>query len=152
MEGEVVLVSGYLPVPTVAAALARASAAWVALDAARLTNPPKGGNAVLANEEHAFALTGCEPEEAARVLGAHYRLACVTRGPSGAVAVLDGELESAPSPRLHVVNPTGAGDAFAAGLLVALARGQPLAEALAEGCLCGARAAGAADPWPPVLN
>jgi sugar/nucleoside kinase (ribokinase family) len=152
IEGDAVLVSGYLPVATVAAALARASATWVALDAARLPDPPEGGNAVLANEEQAFALTGREPDEAARLLGARYRLACVTRGPAGAVAVLDGELRSAPSPGRSVVDPTGAGDAFAAGLLVALAGGEPLAEALAEGCRCGARAAGAADPWPPVLN
>jgi sugar/nucleoside kinase (ribokinase family) len=152
IEGDAVLVSGYVPVATVRAALARANAAWVALDAARLTDLPEGGNALLANEDRARALTGRDPEQAARLLAGRYRLACVTRGPAGAVAVVDGVLQSAPSPRLRVVDPTGAGDAFAAGLLVALARGEPLAEALAEGCLCGARAAGAADPWPPVLN
>jgi sugar/nucleoside kinase (ribokinase family) len=41
----------------------------------------------------------------------------------------------------------GAGDAFAAGLLVSLAGEASLAEALAEGCGCGAAAAGSPG-WP----
>jgi sugar/nucleoside kinase (ribokinase family) len=141
IEADAVLVSGYLPVETITATLARARAAWVALDAARLTRLPPGGDAVLANEDAARRLTGDEPEAAARSLGERYRLACVTRGGQGAVAVLDGRLETATVREPVVADPPGAGDAFAAALLVELARGTDLADALAEACRWGARAA-----------
>ena len=138
IEADAVLVSGY--VPAAAEALARARAPWVALDAARLAELPPGGTAVIANEEAARRLTGRDPEEAAAELGTRYRLACVTRGPLGAVAVLDGRLESAAADPVPGDAP-GAGDAFAAGVLVELARGAELAQALAEGCRLGAAAA-----------
>lgn len=152
LTADVVLVSGYLPRETVKAALERATGAWRALDAARLKELPEGGNAVLANEEEAWLLTGKQPEDAVRALGERYKLACVTRGALGAVAVLDGELASAASPAVTVVDATGAGDAFAAGLLVALAQGEPLAQALAQGCRLGATATGTAGAWPSVEN
>lgn len=146
-EADAVLVSGYLPPGPLAAVLARASADWVLVDAASLSDLPDGGNAVLANAQRARALTGREPEAAVQALAAHYRLACVTLGARGAVAVLDGRLEQAePSDRVQQDAP-GAGDAFAAGLLVTLARGRSLAEALAVGCRCGADAV-RAPGWP----
>ena len=141
IEADAVLVSGYLPVETIAAALARARAGWIALDAARLDDLPPGGNALLANEDAARRLTGEEPEEAARSFGERYRLACVTRGPRGAVAVLDGRSETA-APDAVVGEAPGSGDAFAAALLVELARGTDPGDALAEACRWGARAAG----------
>ena len=49
-------------------------------------------------------------------------LACVTLGARGAVAVLDGQLERAEPPTARLQEAPGAGDAFAAALLVALAR------------------------------
>lgn len=139
IEGDAVLVSGYLAPETIAAALARAHAPWVALDAARLDELPPGGNALIANEEAARRLTGAEPEQAARVLGERYRLACVTRGALGVAAVLDGEPASARAeePVDADSDSSGAGDAFAAALLVSLARGAGLAEALAEACRWG---------------
>lgn len=142
IEGDAVLVSGYLAPETIAAALARAHAPWVALDAARLDDLPPGGNALIANEEAARRLTGAEPEQAARALGERYRyrLACVTRGALGAVAVLDGEPASAHAEEPVAADSPGAGDAFAAALLVSLARGGCLAEALAEACRWGALA------------
>jgi len=148
-EADVALVSGYLPAPAAASALARARADWVLLDAAAVDELPEGGNAVLANEQQARALTGEEPERAARTLAERYRLACVTLGARGAVAVLDGRQASAEPPGRSRREIPGAGDAFAAGLLVSLARGAPLADALVEGCRCGASAA-AAPGWPPV--
>ena len=90
---DAVLVSGY--VPAAAEALASAEADLVALDAARLSELPPGGNAVFANEETARRLTGRNGEQAVRVLGERYRLACVTSGEDGAVAILDGRLEAA---------------------------------------------------------
>jgi sugar/nucleoside kinase (ribokinase family) len=56
LEANAVLVSGYLPRPVIEAALGGARARWVALDAARLAELPRGGNVVLANEATAAAL------------------------------------------------------------------------------------------------
>lgn len=146
-EADVVLVSGYLPERALAAVLACARGTWVTLEAANLDELPVGGNAVIANEQRARALTGEDAEEAARALAVRYRLACVTCGARGAVAVLDGELARAEPPQRALQEVPGAGDAFSAGLLVALAGGAGLAEALAEGCRCGAQAAGSPG-WP----
>ena len=66
LEADAVLVSGHLPPATVAAALARASAPWIALDAARLTAVPHEASVVLANEAAARRLTGEPAEEAAQ--------------------------------------------------------------------------------------
>ena len=71
------------------------------------------------------------------MLGECFRLACVTRGAEGAVAVLDGRVETASPQPVENASPVGAGDAFAAGLLVALARGAGLREALEAGCSLG---------------
>jgi ribokinase len=146
IDADVVLVSGYLTTETITAALARAQAPWVALDAARLDELPAGGNAVLANEEAARRLTGKGPEEAATELGQRYRLVCVTRAALGAVAILDGRLETAAAYPV-AGNPPGAGDAFAAGLLVELAKGAELGRALAEGCRWGTLAAASPAGW-----
>jgi sugar/nucleoside kinase (ribokinase family) len=148
-EADVALVSGYLPGRALAAALERARADWVLLDAAALRDLPAGGNAVVANEQQARALTGEDAERAALALAERYRLACVTSGARGAVAVLDGEQAHAEPPERALQEVPGAGDAFAAALLVSLARGTTLAEALSEGCRCGAAAA-RAPGWPSV--
>jgi sugar/nucleoside kinase (ribokinase family) len=47
---------------------------------------------------------------------------------------------SATAPTVPVLDPTGAGDAFAAGLLAAWLSGAPPAEALRAGVALGARA------------
>jgi ribokinase len=124
--GDAVLVSGYLPRATIEAALARARAQWVALDAARLSELPRGGNALLVNEEW---LAGRDPEATARDLAAGRRLACVTLGARGAVAAMGDRVERT-APDRTVADAPGAGDAFAGTLLVALARGEELGDAL----------------------
>lgn len=148
-DADAVLVSGYLPPPALTAVLARARADWVMLDAAALSELPEGGNAVVANERQARALTGLEPEEAVHGLAERYRLACVTLGARGAIAVLDGTLEQGEPAERALQEAPGAGDAFAAGLLVTLARGGSLADAVGEGCRCGAAAA-RSPGWPSV--
>ena len=85
------------------------------------------------------------------MLGERYRLACVTLGARGAVAVLDGRLERAEPADRALQEAPGAGDAFAAALLVSLARGASLSDALAEGCRCGAAAA-RSPGWPAVTE
>ncbi|MGE5273186.1 MAG: carbohydrate kinase family protein [Verrucomicrobiota bacterium] len=127
IAADAVLVSGY--VPAAADALARADAAWVALDAARLSTLPPGGNAVIANEEAAQRLTGEAAERAVGALAEGRRLACVTSGARGAVAVLDGRTEYA-RPGAVAGDGPGSGDFFGATLLVALAQGDDLSVAL----------------------
>jgi sugar/nucleoside kinase (ribokinase family) len=141
LEADVVLVSGYLPGPTVAKALERAEATWLALAPALLDPLPPGANAILVDDVEARRITGSAPERAARMLGKSFRLACVTRGAEGAVAVLDGRLERSRPERIENASQIGAGDAFAAGLLVALARGAGLRDALEAGCGLGATVA-----------
>jgi ribokinase len=141
LEADVVLVSGYLPGPTVAKALERADGTWVALAPALLDPLPPGANAILVDDVEALRITGSGPEDAARLLGERFRLACVTRGADGAVAVLDGRLETARPDPVDDAGRVGAGDAFAAGLLVALARGLDLRDALEAACTLGATVA-----------
>jgi sugar/nucleoside kinase (ribokinase family) len=141
LAADVVLVSGYLPGPTVAKALERADGTWVALAPALLDPLPLGANAILVDDVEARRITGSAPEEAARLLGESFRLACVTRGADGAVAVLDGRLETARPVPVDDAGRVGAGDAFAAGLLVGLARGADLRDALEAGCSLGATVA-----------
>jgi len=137
LEADIVLVSGYLPRATVATALERAEGTWLALAPALLDPLPSGANAILVDEIEARRLTGSAPEEAARMLGECFRLACVTCGADGAVAVLEGRVETARPQPVDNASPVGAGDAFAAGLLVALARGAGLRDALEAGCGLG---------------
>jgi sugar/nucleoside kinase (ribokinase family) len=111
--------------------LARAEATWVALDVARLGELPDGANAVFANEQAALRLDGDDPELAVRTLGEWYRLACVTLGPRGALATLDGRIETV-EPEAVLDDAPGSGDAFAATLLVGIAAGDDLADALAR--------------------
>jgi ribokinase len=119
IEADAVLVSGY--VAAAGEALARAEAPWVALDAARLTALPPGGNAVLASGPH----------HDVHRLAESRRLAVVTLGARGAEAVLDGRLERV-VPERAAADAPGSGDVFAATLLVALGRGEDLAGALSE--------------------
>jgi ribokinase len=129
IAADVVLVSGY--VPAAADALACATAAWVALDAARLFELPSGGNAVVANEEAARRITGETADDALTALAEGRRLACVTLGDRGAIASLDGSVERA-DPEAMAADAPGSGDAFAATLLVALGQGDDLAGAMAR--------------------
>lgn len=66
-------------------------------------------------------------------------LLVVTLGPLGSVAMTQaGEWVVAPAWPVTAVDTLGAGDAFSAGLCVALMRGEPLAQALAYANACGA--------------
>ncbi len=86
----------------------------------------------LSEEEVAFA-TGREvPEDALRHLAeAGVLLPLVTLGGAGAIFLWKGELVRVPAPRARVVDTTGAGDGFVAGLLYGLTRRYESATALA---------------------
>jgi len=73
---------------------------------------------------------------AVREIAKDAEVAAITMGADGAMAVVNGEVISVPAfPVERVVDATGAGDLFAAGFLLALARGQTLDAALKTGCL-----------------
>jgi sugar/nucleoside kinase (ribokinase family) len=95
-----------------------------------------GLDVLVVNEEEARALTGLGEEAAAVELAGEVEIACVTLGAAGAVAARGSRLERVTGSELG--GGLGAGDAFAALLLVGLAAGRGLAEALAGAA--GARA------------
>ena len=139
LEADAVLVSGYLDQEVALSALERARAPWIAVQGKALA----GANAIFLNEHE---LGGAPIEQ----LGRSFRLVCVTAGAAGARAVLDGEVARAQPPQTHEGSATGAGDAFAAAVLVSLACGLPLQEAIADGCRSGALAAASPDGWPAM--
>lgn len=70
----------------------------------------------------------------------------LTRGPQPTLYVADGAVERLAPPAVQALNPIGCGDAFAAGLVVALLRGEPLAAAIAQGHDCAVRNAAQMRP------
>jgi 2-dehydro-3-deoxygluconokinase len=99
---------------------------------------------VLPGADEAEVLTGeAEPEPAARrLLESGPRLVVVKLGAAGALAVAaDGTSLRIPAyPIARVVDPVGAGDAFAAGFLIGNVRKLALHEALTLAARCGALA------------
>jgi fructokinase len=86
----------------------------------------------LSEEEVLFATGHADAEAALRFLaGQGVLLPVVTRGEAGAVFLWRGELVRVPAPRARVVDTTGAGDGFVAGLLHGLSRRYADAAALA---------------------
>ncbi|HXH89604.1 MAG TPA: PfkB family carbohydrate kinase [Gaiellaceae bacterium] len=159
LDADAVLVSGYVLLhedsgPAGRAAL-RGGARWTGVTAGSVDLVRRRGLAALvgarvlvANAAEARALTGAEPEEAVRALAGAHELACVTLGPDGALLAHGGDLFRATSPSIAGLAHGGAGDAFAATLLVALAAGAAPADALETACRAGSAAAGSADGWP----
>jgi ribokinase len=69
----------------------------------------------------------------------HDGVIAVTLGAEGAYLLDDGvEVARSPSPEVDAVDGTGAGDAFAACLVVSLLEGRERAEALRRACVAGA--------------
>ena len=63
----------------------------------------------------------------------------LTRGARSTLFTVDVAVAEAQPATIQPLNPIGSGDAFTAGLAAALARGWPLAEAVARGHDCGCR-------------
>jgi ribokinase len=75
---------------------------------------------LLPNTDEARLLTGCtDPADAARALADRHPIVAVTLGAEGALWATHDELVHRPAHDTVVVDTTGAGDAFAAGLLAA---------------------------------
>jgi len=118
--------------PSSAAPLARAPGflAWAA-----------GAALILPNRAEAAVLAGTDdPEAAARALTAHADEVVVKLGPRGALWTDGAEVVRAPATPVDGADTTGAGDAFAAGLLAARLRGEGPEAALSAGCALAAQA------------
>lgn len=75
---------------------------------------------------------------AARALAEHVADVVVTCGPRGVVAILDGREWALPAVPVRVVDTTGAGDTFSAGLTWARAQGLPARASLSVASLAAA--------------
>ncbi|WP_422734031.1 carbohydrate kinase family protein [Micromonospora sp. WMMD558] len=111
----------------------------------------RGVDLLLVNAEEATVLAGgLDPAAQGRVLSASARRVVVKRGAAGAVWVdRDAAIAVAPARRMAVVDPTGAGDAFAAGLLSAWLAGASPEAALHRAGDLGASAVGQVGARPP---
>ena len=101
-----------------------------------------GAALLFCNEDEAEALAGTsELEEQMKVLGARYGRVIVKRGPLGAaIGTAAGVRLDLPAPQVHVVDTTGAGDAFAAGFLSAELQGMSEEACLRRGIVAGSEA------------
>jgi sugar/nucleoside kinase (ribokinase family) len=165
-------VSGYAlldagPRQAALAALARARAAGLstsvdpssaaplqALGADAFLRLAAGVDLLLPNIDEAAILTGerdpvAAAETLARFTGAEVVVTC---GAAGAVRSAGGETEHAPAAPQPVVDTTGAGDAFAAGLIAARVRGADPTAALAAANALAATALAAPGGRPPLKS
>jgi tagatose 6-phosphate kinase len=151
-EDGYLVVSGSFPPGTAAARVAalvtagRAAGAFVVVDAggpALLTAAEAGADLVKPNEAEVLQATGAGSlDEGLRTLLARGAgSVIVSRGAAGLLLASDPETRVA-QPGVPGVtgNPTGAGDAATAGLVLALAAGLPASEALLSAAVVGAAA------------
>jgi sugar/nucleoside kinase (ribokinase family) len=109
-----------------------------------------GCDLLLANADEAAVLAGDGVAETqARALARVARIAVVKRGAGGAVWADAHGVRTAPAPSVRVVDPTGAGDAFAAALLTAWLVGEEPSASLAAGVAAGAAAVSVVGARPP---
>jgi sugar/nucleoside kinase (ribokinase family) len=110
-----------------------------------------GVDLLLPNADEATALTGeADPERAAACLAERVPEVVVTLGSAGALWADGREIARVPAEPVQVLDSTGAGDAFAAGLLAARVEGAPPEEALAAGCRLAASAVAISGARPCV--
>jgi ribokinase len=107
----------------------------------------------LPNENEAQLLTGRnEPEDVLHAFSA-LGLGCtvIKLGPRGAMTLQKNRIFTATPPDVHVIDTTGAGDAFDAGFIDAWLAGIDIEEQLRRACICGSlstRARGALSALP----
>ncbi len=104
---------------------------------------------LFANEAELATLYRCDFDTAIERVRADVRLGCLTRGPAGSVLVTATEtVEIQAEPVATVVDTTGAGDQYAAGVLFGLARSLSLAESGRLGSLAAAEVISHVGPRP----
>lgn len=113
-----------------------------------------GISLLLANSDEAGVLAGPgTPTEQARALLAHAGESVIKLGPAGAVWAGADNVVSEPAYPVAALDPTGAGDAFAAGLLAARMAGvTDPGRALRAGIAAGARAVAHLGARPPAVG
>ena len=129
---------------------------FVAVSAPKMTRLPArlaGLHCLVMNDEELAAIDP-DADSALRLLGKRgVRHVVVTQGASGVRFGAPGEpLNTLPAPPVEVVDVTGAGDAFAAGLCHGLARGHTLQEACASGLQLAALTLQCSASVFPALN
>lgn len=152
-----------IPLGVVAEGAKKASAAGLVtvLDA----GPARGAQVELArlfdvvspNTRELAALTGREVSDlkaavssAKELAGAGIKKLVVKMGSEGALLVAGGRVEHLPAFRIDAVDSTGAGDAFTAGLAVALSEGTADEEAVRFANACGALAVSVLGAQPSM--
>ena len=104
---------------------------------------------LFANEPELTTLYRCEFDEAMEKARADVELGCLTRGARGSILVTADDTVVIDAENLGpVVDTTGAGDQYAAGLLYGLAHGMSLAEAGRLGSLAAAEVISHVGPRP----
>lgn len=91
------------------------------------------------NEDELEALTGSKDEEAARKLSEEIPIVCLKKGKNGSVLLSYNKRYFIPAYPTKVVDTTGAGDFYAAGVLFGLSRGQSIEKAGYQGAELAAR-------------
>lgn len=162
---DLVLCDANLPEPTIAAIAAKArdlgkTLAAIAISPAkviRLRGSLSLFDHIFMNESEVRALCGEMPDDPqvwpARLRSAGLRSGVITRGARPIIAFDEGgvfTLEPLPAERL--VDVTGAGDALAAGTLLAMLEGMPLKEALRRGVALAAITLSSPHAVAPDLN
>ena len=106
---------------------------------------------VFANEAELCTLYGADFDEGARRIRRVTRLACLTQGPRGSLLVTPDEVVAvAPEPVTPVLDTTGAGDQYAAGVLFGLSQGYGLQECGRLGSIAASEVIGHVGPRPHV--
>ncbi len=98
----------------------------------------------MCNAYEAFRMTDLrDPEQAARALKEHGAANVIVKlGEKGCLIEGDAFRGRIPAPKVDVVDTTGAGDAFAAGFIAALCRGEGFTRAIEAGNQAGGRVVG----------
>lgn len=104
---------------------------------------------LFANEAELTRLYECELDQAVDRVATEVPMACVTLGPRGSWLISHGErVRIAPEKVDPVVDTTGAGDQYAAGVLFGLSRGMSLADSGRLGSLAAAEVISHVGPRP----
>lgn len=104
---------------------------------------------LFANRAELTTLYGCELDEAIAKVADKVELACVTLSEQGSLLVSNGEIIKIDAELVGpVVDTTGAGDQYAAGVLYGLSRGLPLPEVGRLGSLAAAEVISHLGPRP----
>ncbi len=106
---------------------------------------------LFANEQELAALTGLGFDDAIEAVRGRCEVLCATRGPQGSIIATAGStVEIAPVPVAEVVDTTGAGDQYAAGVLFGLSQNMDLAQAGHLGSVAASATIAHMGPRPSV--